>query len=515
MYEHLETAENPENLRRVAIDPVSRVEGHGKVTLLLDENNRVKQARLHIVEFRGFERFMQGRPYWELPVIVQRLCGICPVSHQLAAGKAIDQLVGIDPEQLPPTADKLRRLLHFGQVLQSHALHFFHLASPDLLFGFESEIGKRNVVGVLSDYPDIGLKGVKLRKYGQEVIRVICGKRIHGTGAIAGGMNKALTPEERDYLLEDIDQIIAWSEEAVDVIKKVHCSNLPYYDEFATIPSNYLGLTRPDGALELYHGGLRVKNDRGETVLDHVDYCRYNEVIHEEVRSWSYMKFPYLLALGKENGWYRVGPLARVNNCDYIDTPLAEAARVEFKAHGGEASAPALAPRLHPVGGAMVHSTLAFHWARMIEVLHCAESIKQLLHDPEILGRDLVARGEKRFEGIGVIEAPRGTLFHHYRVDENDILTKVNLIVSTTSNNTAMNESVRQVAATYLSGRELTEPLLNNLEVAIRAYDPCLSCATHAVGKMPLQVELIDAEGQIADCVIKHGDGSLEHLADA
>ncbi|MGJ0486571.1 MAG: Ni/Fe hydrogenase subunit alpha [Methylomicrobium sp.] len=499
MYEHLETAENPENLKRVAVDPVSRVEGHGKVTLLLDENNRVKQARLHIVEFRGFERFIQGRPYWELPVIVQRLCGICPVSHQLAAGKAIDQLVGIDPDKLPPTADKLRRLMHFGQVLQSHALHFFHLASPDLLFGFESEIGKRNVIGVLSDYPDIGLKGVKLRKYGQEVIRVICGKRIHGTGAIAGGMNKALTPEERDYLLADIDQIIAWSEEAVNVIRKVHCSNLPYYDEFATIRSNYLGLTRPDGALELYHGGMRVKNDKGETVLDHVDYCVYNQVIHEEVRAWSYMKFPYLLALGKQSGWYRVGPLARVNNCDFIDTPLAEAARIQFKAHGSEA---------------IVHSTLAFHWARMIEVLHCAESIKILLHDTDILGGDLVAHGEKRYEGIGVIEAPRGTLFHHYQVDENDIVTKANLIVSTTSNNTAMNESVRQVAATYLSGRELTEPLLNNLEVAIRAYDPCLSCATHAVGKMPLQVELIEADGSVADRVLKHSDGTIERLSD-
>jgi NAD-reducing hydrogenase large subunit len=500
MYEHLETAENPENLRRVAVDPVSRVEGHGKVTLLLDENNQVKQARLHIVEFRGFERFIQGRPYWELPVIVQRLCGICPVSHQLAAGKAIDQLVGIDPKKLPPSADKLRRLMHFGQVLQSHALHFFHLASPDLLFGFESEIGKRNVIGVLGDYPDIGLKGVKLRKYGQEVIRVICGKRVHGTGAIAGGMNKTLTPAERDYLLEDIDRIIAWSNDAVNLTRKVHGSNLPYYDEFATIRSNYLGLTRPDGALELYHGGIRVKNDKGETLLDHVDYCRYNDVIHEEVRSWSYMKFPYLLALGKQDGWYRVGPLARVNNCDFIDTPLAESARVEFKAHASES---------------MVHSTLAFHWTRMIEALHCAESIKNLLHDPDILGDDLVAHGEKRYEGIGVIEAPRGTLFHHYQVDENDIVTKANLIVSTTSNNMAMNESVRQVAATYLSGRELTEPLLNNLEVAIRAYDPCLSCATHAVGKMPLQVELIDAEGRIADRVLKHGDGTLERLADA
>ena len=498
MYEHLETAKNPEGLTRVVVDPVSRVEGHGKVSLLLDENNQVRQARFHIVEFRGFERFIQGRPYWELPVLVQRLCGICPVSHHLAAAKAIDQLVGVDPENLTPSATKLRRLVHFGQVLQSHALHFFHLSSPDLLFGFESDIGKRHIIAVLNDYPDIGLHGVKLRKYGQEVIRMVLGKRIHGTGAIPGGMNKSLTQSERDYLLEDIDQVIEWALKSVALIKKVHCSSLPYYDDFATIRSHYLGLIQPTGALELYHGGIRAKNDQGETLIDHFDYCRYNEIIHEEVRSWSYMKFPYLLSLGKENGWYRVGPLARVNNCDFIDTPLAEAARLEFKAHSTDA---------------MVHSTLAFHWARLIELLHCAESIKTLLHDPDILGHDLLTQGEKRFEGIGVIEAPRGTLFHHYQVNENDIVTKANLIVSTTSNNMAMNESVRQGAATYLSGRELTEPLLNNLEVAIRAYDPCLSCATHAVGKMPLQIELIDAEGHLVDQLTKHNDGRVDRNA--
>ncbi len=496
MYEHLETASNPANLKRVVVDPVSRVEGHGKVTLLLDENNKVQQARLHIVEFRGFEKFIQGRPYWELPVLVQRLCGICPVSHHLAAAKAIDQLVGVDPADLTPAADKLRRLLHFGQVLQSHALHFFHLSSPDLLFGFESDIGKRNVIAVLTDYPDIGLQGVKLRKYGQEVIRMISGKRVHGTGAIAGGMNKALSKEERDYLLQDIAQIVEWSEAAVALIKKVHTSNLPFYDEFGTIRSNYLGLIKPSGALELYHGGIRAKNARGETIVDHFDYCNYSDLIHEEVRSWSYMKFPFLRSIGMADGWYRVGPLARVNNCDFIDTPLAEAARAEFKQHSGEA---------------MVHSTLAFHWARLIETLHCAESIKILLNDPDIMSNDLVSKGEKRYEGIGVIEAPRGTLFHHYQVDENDIVTKANLIVSTTSNNMGMNESVRQVAAEYLSGKELTEPLLNNLEVAIRAYDPCLSCATHAVGKMPLQLELVDSEGKTVDKLVRHGDGRFEH----
>ena len=296
MYEHLETADNKENLKRVVVEPVSRVEGHGKVTLLLDEDNKVKQARLHIVEFRGFERFIQGRPYWELPVLVQRLCGICPVSHHLAAAKAIDQLVGIDPANLPVAADKLRRLLHFGQVLQSHALHFFHLSSPDLLFGFESEISKRSIIAVIEAHPDLAVQGVMLRKYGQEVIRMVSGKRVHGTGAIPGGMNKSLTKDERDYLLKDIDQIINWSVASVALIKKVHCANLPYYDDFATIRSNYLGLTKPDGALELYHGGIRAKNADGDTIIDHVDYCKYNDYIHEEVRSWTYMKFPYLLS---------------------------------------------------------------------------------------------------------------------------------------------------------------------------------------------------------------------------
>ena len=500
MYEHLETADNKENLKRVVVEPVSRVEGHGKVTLLLDEDNKVKQARLHIVEFRGFERFIQGRPYWELPVLVQRLCGICPVSHHLAAAKAIDQLVGIDPANLPVAADKLRRLLHFGQVLQSHALHFFHLSSPDLLFGFESEISKRSIIAVIEAHPDLAVQGVMLRKYGQEVIRMVSGKRVHGTGAIPGGMNKSLTKDERDYLLKDIDQIINWSVASVALIKKVHCANLPYYDDFGTIRSNYLGLTKPDGALELYHGGIRAKNADGDTIIDHVDYCKYNDYIHEEVRSWTYMKFPYLLSIGQENGWYRVGPLARVNNCDYIDTPLAEIERIEFKCHSNEA---------------MVHSTLAFHWARLIELLHCAESIKTLLNDPDVLSQDLVAKGEKRYEGVGVIEAPRGTLFHHYQVDENDIVTKANLIVSTTSNNMAMNESVRQVAAEYLSGQELTEPLLNNLEVAIRAYDPCLSCATHAIGKMPLQLELINAEGQLIDKLVKGSDGHIDRTINA
>ncbi len=480
-----------EKLRRIAVDPVTRVEGHGKITLLLDDANHVREARFHIVEFRGFEKFIQGRPYWEVPYFVQRLCGICPVSHHLAAGKAVDQLVGVD--ETTPTTTKLRRLLHFGQTLQSHALHFFHLSSPDLLFGFGSNLEHRNIVGVIEDFPDLALKGVKLRKYGQQVIETITGRRIHGAAAVPGGMNKSLTAQERDRLLADIDDVLSWAADAVALNEKIHMEH-PENQGFGSFNSNYLSMVGSDGALELYHGGLRASRADGSRVFDQFDYRGYTEKIREEVKSWSYMKFPYLTDLGRDDGWYRVGPLARVNNCDFIATPLAEAARQRFKAYGS---------------GGFVHDTLAYHWARMIEALHCAESIKELLHDPDILGDDLVVIGEKREEGIGVIEAPRGTLFHHYKVNEDGTIKKANLIVSTTSNNTAMNESVRSVANQYLDGNEITEGLLNHLEVAIRAYDPCLSCATHALGKMPLQVELLDAAGKTVDSLSKSSRGEV------
>ena len=490
----LETAANPAGLKRVEIEPITRVEGHGKITLLLDEDNHIHQARLHIVEFRGFEKFIQGRPFWEIPVLVQRLCGICPVSHHLAAAKAVDMLSGLNDEDLTPTVRNLRRLLHYGQTLQSHALHFYHLSSPDLLFGFDDAVAHRNIIGVIQDHPDIAIQGVRLRKYGQEVIRVISGKRVHGTACIPGGMNKGISKQERALLLSEIGQILNWAQGAVALSKKVYVDNAEFHNQFAYLESNMLGMIRQDGGFELYHGGLRARDAKGETIFDHVPYTRYNEYINEEVKSWTYMKFPFIVSKGREDGWYRVGPLARINNCDFIPTPLAEAARKEFKEHAG---------------GSFVHGSLAYHWARMIELLYCAESIRELLEDPATLLDDLETKTSRQREGIGVVEAPRGTLFHHYRITENDTIEMANLIVSTTSNNHAMNESIRQVAAKYLDGRELTEGLLNQLEVTVRAYDPCLSCATHAVGKMPLQVELVDAAGQRVDKLTKSSKGEL------
>jgi NAD-reducing hydrogenase large subunit len=469
-------------MQRVVIEPVTRVEGHGKVTILLDEKRQVKQTRLHIVEFRGFERFIQGRPYWEVPVLVQRLCGICPVSHHLAAAKAMDRIVG--GENLTPTAEKMRRLMHYGQMFQSHALHFFHLCSPDLLFGFDADPAVRNVIGVAAKHPDLAVQGVMMRKYGQEIIRLTAGKKIHGTGAIPGGINKNLSIAERDFLLKDLDQMITWSRGALKIAKDYTVQNLERLLPFGSFLSNHLSLIRKDGAMDLYHGNLRAIDADGKKIFDQVDYQKYNDYIAEEVRDWSYMKFPFIKSIGPENGWYRVGPLARVNTCDFIDTAEAESARKEFMA---------------VTDGKPNNVSMGYHWARMIELLHSIEKIRDLLGDKDLQGTDLVTKGDRRGEAVGLLEAPRGTLFHHYKVNENDQVVMANLIVSTTNNNEPMNRAVQKVAQDHLSGVEITEGLLNHVEVAIRAYDPCLSCATHALGQMPLTVELRDHEDVLLD----------------
>jgi len=474
--------------RKITIEPVTRVEGHGKVTIHLDDAGKVKQSRFHVVEFRGFERFVQGRPYWEAPVLVQRLCGICPVSHHLAAAKAMDVIVGVGPDKLTPTAEKMRRLMHYGQMFQSHALHFFHLASPDFLLGMDSDPALRNVIGLVALNKDLAVQAVLMRKFGQEVILATAGKKIHGTGAVPGGINKNLSPEERDQFLKGappltIDQMIEWSLAAIELFKDYHSKNKDVVDGFAAFPSNHLSLVRKDGALDFYHGVLRAVDAEGRKILDDVDYKNYLDYIGEEVRSWSYMKFPYIKSLGKSAGWYRVGPLARLNTCDYIPSPLAQKAFEFYKAY---------------TDGKPNNMSLHTHWARLIELLHSAEVIKELLLDKDLQGTKLVKKGKKVLEGVGLVEAPRGTLFHHYRINDDDQIAMANLIVSTTNNNEPMNRAVHWVAEKILSGKpEITEGMLNRVEVAIRAYDPCLSCATHALGRMPLEVVLRDSRGNI------------------
>lgn len=480
--------------QKITIDPVTRVEGHGRVTIHLNEEGIVDDAFFHIVEFRGFERFIQGHPFWEAPVLVQRLCGICPVSHHLAAAKAIDQIVGLDPGDLPPTVNKLRRLLHYGQVFQSHALHFFYLAAPDLLFGVNAPPEKRNVVAVAGADKELAKKGILMRKFGQEIIKAIAGKRIHGISAMPGGVHRSLDKEQRDFFLNEkgvpsIDTMIKWTVEVIQFMKKYHESKREWLDLFARYPSGHLGLIQPDGALELYDGRLRAINSMGKVVLPDIESDNYVHYFSEHAERWSYMKFPYLNHIGREKGWNRVGPLARLNVCDYISTPLAEKERQTMYAF---------------TGGKPINSTMYYHWARLIEMLHCAEMIKDLLHDDDIMGTELKAEGERRDEGIGIIEAPRGTLIHHYRVDATGMITKCNLIVSTTHNNEPMNQAVKWVAKNVLSSQpNITEGMLNQVEVAIRAYDPCLSCATHAIGKMPLEIQLFDHEEKLIHALKK------------
>ena len=475
---------------KITIEPITRVEGHGKVTIKLDDNNKVEDARLHIVEFRGFERFIQGHPYWEAPVLVQRLCGICPVSHHLAAAKAIDQLVGVDPENLSITATKLRKLLHFGQVFQSHALHFFYLASPDLLFGIDAPAEKRNIVAVATENRELATKGILMRKFGQEIIKALAGKRIHGIMAVPGGVHKTFTTEEREYFLDgkqipNVDTMIEWSSEIIGFIKSFHQQNSTWINSFAKYNTNHLGLiSKDDGALELYDGRLKAIDDSGNEILN-IEDIEYNYHFREAVEPWTYLKFPYIKKYGREKGASRVGPLARMNVCSHIKTPLAEVERIEF---------------IQTTNGNTNNMTMHTHWARLIEMLYCAESMKELLLDSDILGNDLVREGTPRHKGVGIIEAPRGTLVHEYHTDDKGLITKCNLVVSTTHNNDAMNKAVKWVAQNVLNEQlEITEPMLNQVEIAIRAYDPCLSCATHALGEMPLIVKIEDSNGNIID----------------
>lgn len=467
----------PETL---TIDPVTRIEGHAKITIHLDEDGEVADTRFHVVEFRGFEKFCEGRYFAEMSQITARICGICPVSHLLASAKTCDAILGVD---IPPTAKMLRELMHMGQVIQSHALSFFHLSAPDLLLGYDSDPATRNVVGLIQQHPELARRGIRLRKFGQEIIRYVGGRRIHPDFNVPGGVNKALPEADRQTMLDGFAEAFASARIALDLLKGYHDAHREDVEDFATFDSNYSGLVQPDGALELYDGMLRYVDPTGAPIEDKVPPSNYLDVIAETTEPWSYLKFPFLKALGYPDGMYRVGPLARLNLASRIATPEAQKEFLVWRADG-------------PVR----RSSFFFHWARLIEILYGLERARALLEDPAITGRDLVAGGPPAHpEGVGVIEAPRGTLIHHYWVDEHGRIEKVNLIVSTGHNNLAMNRSVLSVAKKYVKAKRLQEGMLNRVEAAIRCYDPCLSCSTHAVGQMPLLVELHDASGRLLD----------------
>lgn len=466
--------------KTIEINPVSRVEGHGKVTIQLDESGNVDSARLNVTQFRGFEKFCEGRVFWEMPLITERICGICPVSHHLASVKACDAILGVE---IPPTAKMLRELMHMGQYIQSHALHFFHLASPDLLFGMEAEPAKRNVIGVIADKPEIAVKGVKLRSFGQTIIQKLGAKKVHPHGVIPGGMNSALSAADRDEFLKQMDWVIADIQFALELIKEFSSQHSDLVTSFATFPSGYMGLVDESNNLELYDGKLRLLDRKGIVLEDQFEPSAYLNIINEYVEDWSYLKFPFYKKLGYPGGVYRVGPLGRLNVSEGISTPLANDELKNFK-------------KVETDG--IVEGSLYYHYARLIETLYAAERAKQLLENKDICSTDIQVRSSKLNEqGVGVVEAPRGTLFHHYWVDDTGKILKVNLIVATGNNNAAMNQAVYEVARNYIKDGEVTEGILNRVEVAIRCYDPCLSCATHALGQMSMVIQLVSANGEV------------------
>ncbi|MCD6302920.1 MAG: Ni/Fe hydrogenase subunit alpha [Anaerolineae bacterium] len=463
--------------QKLTIDPVTRIEGHARVTIRVDDDGKVEQAFMHVDQFRGFEKFSEGRMYYEMPVITPRICGICPVSHHLASAKAADRVAGVEP---PRPAHLLRELLHMGQIIQSHSLHFFHLASPDLLLGFDADPAIRNVVGLIEADPALAVKAVKLRKYGQEIIRRLSGRRIHMHWAVPGGVSAPLAAADRDWILGQADEIKGYMQDGISVAKAWLAENQETVQSFANFPSNYLGMNR-DGALELYEGPVRMLDRTGKLVVE-FDPCDYLDYITERVEDWTYLKFPYYKAFGWPDGSYRVAPLGRLNVAERIDTPLADAELKEFKA----------------LAEGPVEPSLYFHYARLIENLYALERVVQLCEDPDILSHDIrETRVDITGEGVGCIEAPRGTLWHHYWTDEDGVIRKVNLIVATGNNNWAMNKSVEMVAKAFVDPSNLTEGMLNRVEAAIRCYDPCLSCSTHALGQMPLIVRVEDQSGQV------------------
>jgi NAD-reducing hydrogenase large subunit len=472
--------------QKITIEPVTRIEGHARVTIHLNDAGAVEQTYLHVDEFRGVEKFCEGRPYFEMTHLTQRICGICPVSHHLASAKAGDGVAGVTP---PRPAFLLRELLHMGQMVQSHSLHFFHLAAPDFIFGFDADPATRNVLGIIQANPGLALKAVALRRYGQEIIQRLGGKRVHPNLCVPGGVNSPLSQANRDAVAAEREVMVGHARDAIAIAKGILGADPELTRTFASFPTGYMGLVDEQGRIQLYDGQIRVKGSEGQ-VLAQFDADDYREHVAEHVENWSFLKFPYLKHLGWPQGVYRVGPLARLNVADQMGTPLADQELQLFRQIGG---------------GKPVEGSLYYHYARLIELLYSLERIGVLLDDPDILSTDVrtYPPAEIAGHGVGVVEAPRGTLFHEYWADANGILTRVNLIVATGNNNWAMNQAVGIVARRFVDGKKLTEGMLNRVEAAIRCYDPCLSCATHAVGQMPLEVDLLAADGAIVDRIAR------------
>lgn len=468
-------------MKRITIDPVTRIEGHAKIVIQLDDSGHVSGSEFHVTQIRGFEKFTEGRPFYEMPGITSRICGICPVSHLLASSKACDAIMAL---RIPPAARRLRELLHCAQMVQSHALSFFYLSAPDFLLGMDSDVATRNVMGVIANHPELARDGIELRKFGLQVIESLGQERVHPTWVVPGGVGSPLTPATRDRLLADLPAAIAIADRTVRFFK----SALDNYKEeiayFGSAPTMYAGLVDRKGSLQLYDGNLRFRSATGEILEDHIPVEEYGDWIGEASLRESYLKAPYFKPQGFPEGVYRVGPLARINVADRCGTPRADAEHVEFRQRFGSPA----------------HSSFLFHYARLIEIIYALERIETLLNDPQILDTHIRATGGvNALEGVGVIEAPRGVLIHHYKVNEEGGIVWANLIVATGHNNLAIGRSIQQVSEHFIDGTKLQEGMVNRVSAVVRAYDPCLSCSTHTIGQPAMHIRLIGPHRELLD----------------
>jgi NAD-reducing hydrogenase large subunit len=465
--------------KTIVIDPVTRIEGHAKISIFLDDVGEVADAHFHVVEYRGFEKFCEGRPMWEMAGITARICGICPVSHLLASAKTGDKILAV---QIPRAAEKLRRLMNLAQITQSHALAFFHLSSPDLLLGWDSNPAARNIFGLMAAEPELARGGIRLRQFGQQIIELLGARKIHAAWAVPGGVRSPLSAEGCEWIRDRVPESLATIEHALGLFKGLLDNLQTEVRVFGNFPSLFMSLVGKDGEWEHYGGHIRFTDSNGNIVADNLSEDDYQQYIGEAVEPWSYLKFPYYKPLGYPDGIYRVGPLARLNICDRIGTPKADRELQEFRQRAG----------------GVATSSFFYHYARLVEILAAIERIAELVEDPELRSPHTRAKaGINCLDGIGVSEAPRGTLFHHYQVDEDGAIAKVNLIIATGHNNLAMNKTISQIAQHYIHNGDVAEGFLNRVEAGIRAFDPCLSCSTHAAGQMPLRIQLVGKDGSI------------------
>ncbi|HEX78128.1 MAG TPA: Ni/Fe hydrogenase subunit alpha [Dehalococcoidia bacterium] len=486
-------------MKKITIDPITRLEGHGKIEIFLNEEGDVENAYLQIPELRGFERFCEGRPLEEMPRITPRICGVCPEAHHMASTKATDAVYHVDP---PPVAKKLRELFYSAHMIHSHIAHFYALAAPDFVLGPASDPAQRNILGLIARVGlEVGREVIKHRAYAQDIQAAIGGKATHPVCGLPGGMSKALTEEERRDFEEKAKSLVEFAKFSLKLFDDVVLANKEYLDlivgDVYTMSSYYMGLVDANNKVNFYDGDIRVVDPEGKEFAKFkpADYLQH---VAEHTEPWSYLKFPFLkrvgwkgLAEGRESGVYRVNSLARLNVADGMATPLAQA---EYE------------KMYQALGGKPVHATLAFHWARLIELLYAAERLLELCRDREITDPGVrILPTATPDEGVGVVEAPRGTLFHHYQTDDRGLIKKVNLIVATAHNNPAMNMAIRKAAQRLIKKGKVTEGLLNMVEMAFRAYDPCMACATHSLpGQMPLEVVIRDSRGDVVKRLSQH-----------